>query len=96
MHTGYMLNSASLSTNNFKYVNMNIRGSAKVTYIFGMIGGLGTSELISDAKLNMLLKYPLKENQAIVNLTVSWTNTYILPFGIHRTCTVTADVVEFR
>ena len=95
MHNGYMVNSTSLSSNNFNYVKKDIKGTAMATYIFGL-GGLSKMELVNDAKNDMLSKYPLKENQAIANLTVNWKKTFVLPFAITNKCSVTADIVEFK
>lgn len=94
-HTGYMNSSASLSSPNFTYVSRDIRGSASATYILG-IGGLAKSDLIDDAKENMLYRNPLKPNQAIANVTVSFKNSTIFYIYGSRTCTITADIVEFK
>ncbi|MBW7845705.1 MAG: hypothetical protein H3C45_08715 [Bacteroidia bacterium] len=95
MHQGYMVNSASLGSNNFKYVYEGVTGTAMATYIFGL-GGLSKKAIVDDAKNDLLSAYPLKDNQALVNLTVSWKNTFVLPFVITNRCTVTADIVEFK
>lgn len=95
MHTGYMVNSASLSNNNFTYVKKDVSGSAKATYIFGL-GGLAKMALVDVAKKDLLSENPLKDNQTLVNLTVNWKNTFVLPFAVTNRCTVTADIVEFK
>ena len=94
MHNGYMLNSTSLSKNNFKYVKNDIKGTSIATYVFGF-GGLSKMELVNDAKKDMLTESPLKGNQAIVNLTINWKKTFALPFVITNRCSITADIVEF-
>jgi len=38
----------------------------------------------------------LKDNQALVNTTVNFANSYYLGLVITVTCTVSADVVEFK
>lgn len=89
-----MQSSASLSTNNFSYVKNNVQGSAKATYIFG-IGGLSKKALVNTAKTRLLESNPLKENQALVNLTVNWRSTFFL-IGFSNRCTVTGDIVDFK
>jgi hypothetical protein len=44
----------------------------------------------------MLKSYLLNKNQALVNLTVNFKNSYYLGIFQTVTCTVTADVVEFK
>ena len=94
-HSGYMVNSASLSSNNFTYVEKDITGSAIATYVLGL-GGNDRMALVNEAKNNLLADYPLKSNQALVNLTVNWKNSFVLPLVITTRCTITADIVEFR
>ena len=95
MHQGYMLNSASLGSNNFTYVKKDVKGTAMVAYVFG-IGGNDRMAIVNVAKKDLLFANPLKDNQALVNLTVSWKNTFVLPFAITNRCTLTADIVEFK
>jgi hypothetical protein len=95
IHDGYMVNSASLSSNNFTFVKRDASGTTTATYILG-IGGLSRQSLVDVAKKNLLMVYPLKDNQTLVNLTVNWKDTYVLPFAITKRCTVTADIVEFK
>jgi len=94
MHSGYMLNSASLQTDNFTYIKRNAKGVAQATYIFGF-GGLNRTTLVNDAKNDLLNTYPLKDNTALVNTTVNWKQTFVLPFYIETKCIVTADIVRF-
>ena len=65
------------------------------TYVFGL-GGLSKKTLVDVAKKDLLSENPLNDNQAMVNLTVNWKNTFVLPFAITNRCTVTADIVEFK
>ena len=95
MHTGYMQSSASLSSNNFSYVKRDVQGTAKATYVFG-IGGLKRTALVNDAKKNLLDNYQLQNNQALVDITVNWKQTMIMPFVMFNRCTVTASIVEFK
>jgi len=91
---GYISNSASLSHGNFSYVNENISGTASNVYFF-CIGGLAKQEIVAKAKEDMLIKYPLKSNQTLANITINWTNSYFLIVNA-RKCTLTADIVEFN
>lgn len=95
LHKGYITNSTSLSENNFTYVTKNLQGSSTVTYVLG-IGGLAKSTLVNTAKQKMLENNPLKDNQALVNLTVNWKSSNYVGIYITLKCTVTADVVEFK
>ncbi len=94
-HSGYMTNSAALSSANFSYVKQNIKGQSTATYVLG-IGGLEKVTLVDNAKQQMLATNPLKSNQALANLTVNFK--YSFYFGVFSSvnCTVTADVVEFK
>jgi hypothetical protein len=95
IHTGYMNNSVALSQPNFSYVQRNIQGVSNATYILG-IGGLSKETLVNSAKMNLMDIALLKDNQALVNTTVNFRNSYYLGVVIIVTCTVTADVVEFK
>ncbi len=95
VHYGYMDGSASLSSANFSYVKQNIKGEATATYILG-IGGLAKKTLVDDAKQMMLTANPLKNNQSLANLTVNFKTSHYLMLYATTTCTVTADVVEFK
>jgi hypothetical protein len=95
-HSGYMANSAALSQANFSYVKQNIKGEASATYILSILGGLTNATLVDAAKKDMLKSYLLNKNQALVNLTVNFKNSYYLGIFQTVTCTVTADVVEFK
>jgi len=96
IHQGYMLPSASLSEPNFVYVKQGISGTSTVTYFLGLIGGLSRQAIVEEAKRDMISKYPLERNQALVNVTVNWKINWVhwLIFP-QETCTVSADVVEF-
>jgi hypothetical protein len=91
---GNFVGSASLGQKNFSYVK-NLRGTAQATYILG-IGGLSREALAKEAKEEMLAKTPLKDNQAIANVTVDYKNSSFI--GIYTTvkCVITADIVEFK
>lgn len=95
MHGGYVTNSAALGTNNFAYVRKSVEGTAKATYVFG-IGGLGRQALAEEARKNLLENFQLQDNQALVNTTVSFKITYVVPFFMENKCTVSASVVQFN
>ncbi len=93
-HSGYINNSVALNQANFNYVEYGVSGQAGTTHVFG-IGGLLEDAIINSAKKDLLSKHPLGTNQALANVTVNWKNG-IYFFVITRTCTVTADIVEFE
>ena len=95
MHGGYVTDSAALSTNNFAYARKMVEGTATATYIFG-IGGLKRQALVEEARINLLDNYQLQDNQALVNTTVSFKMTFVLPFFMQNKCTVSASVVQFN
>lgn len=94
-HAGYMQSSGSLNKNNFTYVKMNAQGTSTATYIVG-IGGMGKANLVNEAKQDLLTKNPLKDNQALVNVTVNYTTATYLGIYTTRTCTVSGDIVEYK
>jgi hypothetical protein len=94
VHGGYITNSASLSSNNFIYIETAAKGTAEATYIFGA-GGLDRDALVEDARQNLLRNFPLNDNQTLVNITLSFKKTYVLPFFIKNKCTVSASIVQF-
>ena len=95
LHNGYILNSSALSSNNFTYVERGLTATSQAAYIFG-IGGLSRQTIVEEAKSKILQQHPLKDNQALANITVNWKYIYVVPFAIVHRCTVTADIVEFK
>ena len=94
---GSFQGSGRLVTNNFSYVIHNVSGSATTHYVFALIGGVSKTNLVRDAKIDLDKKNPLKANQAFVNITVNYKTTFIVGyFFVLRTCTITADIVEFK
>ena len=94
--TGYMSNSAALSSSNFSYAKQNIKGNASARYILGF-GGMAKETLVDDAKQEMLASNPLKSNQAFANVTVNFKSAFYFGLLLRKVkCTVTADVVEFK
>jgi hypothetical protein len=94
MHTGYMNNSAALSTANFSYTKQHLQGYSDTWYVLG-IGGLEKEALVEEAKRDMMKDYELKPNQALANVTVNWKNSFFIVVSSTK-CTVTADIVEFK
>lgn len=94
IHSGYMNNSAALSQANFSYVKQNIGGTSHTFKVLG-IGGLGKDALVDIAKNDMLENDTLQSNQALVNVSVNWKNSSFIVAN-RITCTVSADIVEFK
>jgi hypothetical protein len=92
-HWGMMTGNASLSSNNFKIVKM-ASGTSKTTKILG-IGGLGKNALVLEAKKDMMQNNPLKEGQALANVTVDIKTSFLFIVMTEK-ATVTADIVEFK
>jgi hypothetical protein len=89
-----IVGNAACSSNNFKYVKF-AQGQATAVYIFGF-GGLARQSITADAKKDLLARNPLKDGQALANVTVDFKHSIYL--GIYRElkATVTADIVEFN
>lgn len=94
LHSGYMQSSASLNSNNFTYIKRDVQGSASTLYVLG-IGGLSKTALVNEAKNNLLNNFQLQNNQALVDITVNWKNSYYL-LVMKNECTITASIVEFN
>jgi len=92
-HSGIMSGSASLSANNFKTIKV-ATGTASTTKILG-IGGLGKDALVFEAKKNLMQNFPLKDGQALANVTVDIKNSFLLIVMTEKV-TVTADIIEFK
>ncbi len=93
-HLGFMSDSASLSSNNFKFVKP-AQGYAETTIIFG-IGGLKKDALVAEAKSDLLQKNPLKDGQTLANVCVDFKYTFYFGIVIVTRATVTGDIVEFK
>lgn len=92
-HWGMMSGNASLSANNFRVIKI-ATGTSQTTKIIG-IGGLGKEALVLEAKKDLMQNNPLKEGQALANVTVDFKNSYMF-FVETQKVTVTADIVEFK
>jgi len=83
-----------LSSNNFKVVD-KVSGTAYVQYIV-FIGGLKKQQLYEKAYSDMLAKANLiNSSKALVNILTEEHVTFITPYYIRRTITVSANVIEF-
>lgn len=95
MNHNHNLSQVQLSSNNFKVVD-RVTGSADVTYIVA-IGGLKKKQLYEKAYSDMLTKANLmNSSKAIVNVVTEEHAAFVTPFYIHRTITVSANVIEFN
>lgn len=92
---GGMSDSASLNSKNFTYVKKNIKGMSQATYILGF-GGMKREAIVNESKQKMLENNPLKDNQAIANLSVDFKVSNFLNIVKTVKCYVSADVVEFK
>jgi len=93
LYTGTMSGNAALSSNNFKVVKM-VQGESTAIKILGF-GGTSKDALVLEAKKNMLQNNPLREGQAMANVTVDFK----YKSGLFKHVTkviVTADIVEFK
>lgn len=93
--SGTMAGSAALNSANFSYAQKNVQGRSKATYVLG-IGGMNREAIVNEAKEKMLENNPLKNNQALANLSVDFKYSSFL--GVVNTvkCYVSADIVEFK
>ncbi|MGC6413312.1 MAG: DUF6567 family protein [Bacteroidia bacterium] len=96
LHYGTPTSSAQLTSANFKYIEQNVKGYSSSTYILG-IGGNSHNGMIAEAKQDLLNYYPLKENQALVNVNVDISVTAVPGNLLIQNYTVvySADIVEF-
>ena len=92
-HMGVMSGNASISDANFNLKGLAI-GTSKTTHVLG-IGGLGKDALILEAKRNLYTNYPLKQGQALANVTVDIKRSFF-PFVATTKATITADVIDFN
>lgn len=91
-YMGITTGDASISSNNFKMVRL-VTGTASVKSILGF-GGMGKEALVLEAKKNLLQNNPLKEREALANVTVDFKNSFVLI--VHKQkVTISADIVEF-
>lgn len=93
--TGMMNSATSLNSNNFSYVERDLRGKAQATYVFG-IGGMNKEAIVSEAKMQMLKNHQLEDGQALANITVDFKYSNFLGIIATTKCYVTADIVVFE
>ncbi len=92
-HNGTMAGNAALSDANFSVVDF-VTGHSKTTHVFG-IGGLRSDALVLEAKRNLYANHPLKQGQALANVTVDFKRTYII-IALITEVTVSAEVIDFN
>jgi len=92
-HSGMMTGNAALTTNNYKLVKI-ASGTASTTKIFG-IGGLAKDALVLSAKKDMMQNNPLKDGQALANVTVDFKYSSFV-IVMKEKVTVSADIIEFE
>lgn len=100
IHSAYVSNVNSnssvvnLSMKNFEVVE-RVSGSSTATYFLG-IGGITNKALVDKAKSNMLEHaFMAGKARAIINVTHESHVTFILPFFVQKTVTVSAHIIEF-
>jgi hypothetical protein len=100
IHSAYVSNVNSnssvvnLSMKNFEVVE-RVSGSSSATYFLG-IGGITNKALVDKAKSNMLEHaFMAGKARAIINVTHESHVTFILPFFVQKTVTVSAHIIEF-
>lgn len=91
---GYLTTNASLQSGNFKIIGM-AKGHSGTFYMFG-IGGQSKEGLLYLAKTDMYTNAKLKDNQAIANLTVDDSWTYVFPLFIRHDVFVSGDIIQFK
>jgi hypothetical protein len=92
---GYMTSNASLQTGNFKVIGI-AKGHSSTFYFFMMFGGMSDEGLVFKAKQDMYDKAKLKDNQAIANITVDNSWSYIFPLMMHHDVFISGDIVQFK
>lgn len=93
IHSGVMTGNASITNANFKYVTL-AQGTATTTHVLG-IGGLKKEGLVFEAKKKLLENYPLRQGQALANVTVDIKKTFVF-LVVKTKVTLTADVIDFN
>jgi len=91
---GYMTSNASLQAGNFKVVGI-AKGHASTFYFF-IFGGMSNDGLTFKAKQEMYDKAKLKDNQAIANITVDNSWSFVFPLLIHHDVFISGDIVQFK
>ena len=101
-HSGHLTSSAILESNNFRYIERNVKGNSSTSYSFwylfgGNVKSLNPEDGLAEAAMTDLLsKYPLEDGHSLANLSVNYKNKGTFwDFFVNVTCTVSADVVEY-
>jgi len=95
---GGLLNETTvvLEKGNYKYKAQGLVGKGQSVYLLG-IGGMATpSGLLGEAKLDLLKKYPLKDTEALVNMTAETRTSTIFGILTIKKAIISADVIEFQ
>jgi len=92
-HSGVMTGNAALSDANFKVVDYAI-GTSETIKIFGL-GGVATDALVLEAKRNLYENYPLKEGQALANISVDFKRAFF-PILSKDKVVISADIIDFN
>jgi hypothetical protein len=88
------ISQVQLTSNNFKVVD-RVSASSEVKYIVA-IGGIKKRQLYEKAYSEMLTKANLlNSSKAIINVLSEEHYSFVTPFYIKRTVTVSANVIEF-
>jgi hypothetical protein len=100
IHSAYVSNVnnnsavVNLSMKNFEVIE-RVSGSSTATYFLG-IGGITNKALIENAKSQMLKHaFMAGKARAIINVTQENHVTFIFPFFVQKTVTVSAHIIEF-
>lgn len=91
-HSGIMIPSAALSSNNFEIKEL-VSVSSEVKYFLGF-GGYNRDALILETKKKLYAKYPLKKGQVFGNISVDQKFQIGLIFT-KNIITISADIIEF-
>jgi len=92
-HSGVMTGNAALSDANFKVVDYAI-GTSETFKVFGL-GGVATDALVLEAKRNLYENHPLKEGQALANVSVDSKNSYFIIVS-KKKILISADIIDFN
>lgn len=91
-HFGNITSSTVISDGNFKVVGFAI-GTASTKKVFGL-GGTKRENLVLDAKRNLYKHYPLKNGEALSNLTLDFVKKRY-PFFSQVKVTVSGEIITF-
>lgn len=93
---GSITSTTTVNSNNTKVINPHVKGVGSATFVFGIGGRFDNSGLVESAKTHLLQRYPLKDGQALANVTLDYNTMIILGIYVKVSCVMTADIVEFN